>query len=161
MFGGQHFKGEMNIHVLWVNYIAMIYIKISFVWQHHDQGLNGCDCLLLFLFVVVVCLLFPKKVLHSALIGVRMLWRLLMLHFYRNLTSAPFPCLLGIHPCMRWDTLLCTRLQNVVNKLIDRLFIFLWIITICATLNRFKGGFLVRGNAWLGQKANVYVDDVC
>lgn len=67
--------------------------KISFVWQHHDQGLNGCDRLLLFLFVVVACLLFPKKVLHSALIDLRMLWRLLMLHFYRNLTSAPFPCM--------------------------------------------------------------------
>lgn len=34
--------------------------KISFVWQHHDQKLNGCDCLMLFLFVVVVCLLFPQ-----------------------------------------------------------------------------------------------------
>lgn len=32
--------------------------KISFVRQHHDQELNGCDCLMLFLFVV--CLLFPQ-----------------------------------------------------------------------------------------------------
>lgn len=96
MFGGQHFKGEMNIHALWVIYWLYrhdMFNKISFVWQHHDQGLNGCDRLLLFLFVVVACLLFPKKVLHSALIDLRMLWRLLMLHFYRNLTSAPFPCM--------------------------------------------------------------------
>lgn len=146
MRGGQQFKGEMNIHVLWVNCIVMICLIKSalcgnIMTKAWMVAIVCCRfCLLLFVFC------FLSKMLHSALIGLRMLWRLLKLHFYTNLTSAPFHCLLGIDPCMRWDTLLCPLLQNVVNKLIDCLFIFLRIITICGTWNRFKGGFLVRGN---------------
>lgn len=118
MLGGQHIKGEMNIHVLWVIYIAMIcLIKSASYGNIMTKSWMVANVWCCFCLLFVCC--FLSKVLHSALIGLRMLWRLLKLHFYRNLTSAPFPCLLGIDPCMRWDILLCPLLQNVVYKLID------------------------------------------
>lgn len=112
-------------------------------WWSAHQRRNEYSCLVGYLYR------------HDMFNKISFVWQ----HHYQELNSA-FSLFTWDRPLheMRYFTLPPTTKCGLQ---INWLFFLESLRSACATWNRFKGGFLVRGNTWLGQKANVYVYDVC